>query len=115
MVVLVIFLLAAAIVFPIGVQGGGLLFDRPIKLGLDLNGGVRLVYQADLSNVPESERKAAMEADITVIRNRVDRLGATEPNIKLLGGDRILVELPGIKDVDARNLSVRLPSSNLEK
>ena len=48
MVILVIFILAAAIVFPIGTQAGGLLFDRPIKLGLDLNGGVRLVYQADL-------------------------------------------------------------------
>jgi preprotein translocase subunit SecD len=105
MIVVVIFLLAAAIVFPIGVQGGGLLFDRPIKLGLDLNGGVRLVYQADLSNVPESERKAALDADVTVINNRINSLGATEPVIKVLGGDRILVELPGIKDVDkARDL-----------
>jgi len=98
MVILVIFILAAAIVFPIGTQAGGLLFDRPIKLGLDLNGGTRLVYQADLSQIPEDQHQAALEADVTVINNRVNSLGATEPVIKILQGDRILVELPGIKD-----------------
>jgi preprotein translocase subunit SecD len=100
MVILAIFIFAAVIVFPIGSQAGGLLFDRPIKLGLDLNGGVRLVYQADLSKIPADQQKAAMEADIEVIKKRVDSLGATEPIIKELSGNRILVELPGIKDVE---------------
>lgn len=98
MAILVIFCLAAAIVFPIGTQAGGMLFDRPIKLGLDLNGGTRLVYQADLSKIAEKDRSAALDADVTVINNRVNSLGATEPVIKALGGDRILVELPGIKN-----------------
>jgi preprotein translocase subunit SecD len=100
LVILVIFLLAAAIVFPIGIQNGGLLFDRPIKLGLDLNGGVRLVYKADLSGIPESEKSGALDSDIAVIENRIDSLGATNPVINKLSGDRILVELPGISDID---------------
>ncbi len=100
LIILVIFLLAAAIVFPIGTQAGGLLFNRPIKLGLDLNGGVRLVYQADLSSIPASEQGAALDADTAVIRSRIDSLGATNPVINLLSGNRILVELPGISDVN---------------
>ena len=100
MIILVVFFLAAAIVFPIGTQAGGLLFDRPIKLGLDLNGGVRLVYQADLSKVAAADQKSAMDADVAVIRSRVDSLGATNPIINELSGNRILVELPGIKDVN---------------
>jgi preprotein translocase subunit SecD len=100
LVILVVFLLSVAIVFPIGTQGGGLLFNRPIKLGLDLNGGVRLVYQADLSGVAEKEQNAALDADIAVIRNRVDSLGATSPVISKQANNRILVELPSINDVN---------------
>jgi preprotein translocase subunit SecD len=99
LIILVIFILAAAIVFPIGTANGGLLFDRPIKLGLDLNGGVRLVYQADLSGVAADQQQAALDSDMAVIANRVDTLGATNPVINKLSGNRILVELPGISDV----------------
>ena len=101
LVILVIAILAAVVVFPLSTSSGGTLFNRPIKLGLDLNGGVRLVYQADLSQVPANEQKAALDADVTVINSRVNSLGATEPIIKVLGGNRILVELPGIKDVNS--------------
>jgi preprotein translocase subunit SecD len=100
LVILVIALFAAVVVFPLSTSSGGTLFNRPIKLGLDLNGGVRLVYQADLSQVPANEQKAALDADSTVINSRVNSLGATEPIIKVLGGNRIMVELPGIKDVN---------------
>jgi preprotein translocase subunit SecD len=100
LIILAIFIFAAFVIFPLSTTEGGLLFNRPIKLGLDLNGGVRLVYQADLSNVPEADRKSYMDADVSVINARVNSLGATEPVIKILGGDRILVELPGLKDVD---------------
>jgi preprotein translocase subunit SecD len=98
--ILVVFLFAAAVVFPINTSSGGLLLDRPIKLGLDLNGGVRLVYKADLSGVPPSERKAALEADAAVIAKRVDSLGVTNPVINILSDDRILVELPGFSDIN---------------
>jgi preprotein translocase subunit SecD len=98
--ILVVFLLAAAIVFPISSQSGGLVFDRPIKLGLDLNGGVRLVYKADLSDVAPADQKSAVEADAGVIAKRVDSLGVTNPVINILSGDRILVELPGFSNIN---------------
>ncbi|HSW58736.1 MAG TPA: protein translocase subunit SecD [Dehalococcoidales bacterium] len=100
LIIIAVVTLAGLVVFPLSTSTGGTLFDRPIKLGLDLMGGVRLVYQADLSNVPEAQHREYMQADEYVIRTRVDRLGATEPNIKLLGGNRILVELPGIDDIN---------------
>jgi preprotein translocase subunit SecD len=100
LIILVIFLLAAAIVFPIGTQAGGYLFNRPIVLGLDLNGGVRLVYQADLSGIATADQKTALDSDVAVIGNRVNSLGATNPVINELSGNRILVELPGISDVN---------------
>jgi preprotein translocase subunit SecD len=96
-IMLVIFVLAAAIVFPIG---GGLLGNRPVKLGLDLKGGVHIVYQADLTGIPEADRAAAMDADVTAINSRVDVFGVTNPIVQKQGTDRILVQLPGIADVE---------------
>jgi preprotein translocase subunit SecD len=100
MIIVVILALAAVIVFPISADDGGLLFGRPVKLGLDLKGGVHMVYQADLSKVADKDKEAAMDADITAITQRVDVFGVTNPVIQRQGGDRILVELPGIADVE---------------
>jgi preprotein translocase subunit SecD len=97
MVILVVFVLAAVIVFPLD---SGYLFNKPVQLGLDLKGGVHLVYQADLSQVPEADRESSMDADITSITQRVDVFGVTNPIVQRQGADRILVELPGIADVD---------------
>ncbi len=100
LIILVVSALAAAIVFPIGSDAGGLLFNRPVRLGLDLKGGVHLVYQADLSGIAEKDRSGAMDSDITAITQRVDVFGVTNPVIQRQGTDRLLVELPGIADVD---------------
>lgn len=97
MIIVVVFLVAAAIVFPLN---SGAIFNRPVQLGLDLKGGIHLVYQADLSNVPEADRESAMNADVTSITQRVDVFGVTNPVVQRQGSDRILVELPGISDVD---------------
>jgi preprotein translocase subunit SecD len=100
MIILVITALAAVIIFPISADSGGLLFNRPVRLGLDLKGGVHLVYQADLTGIAEADRESAMDADITAITQRVDVFGVTNPVIQRQGTDRILVELPGIADVE---------------
>ncbi len=73
---------------------------KNLPLGLDLRGGIRLVYQADLSAVPPDEQAAAIESSIAVIERRVNILGVSEPNIQKLGEDSILVELPGIGEID---------------
>jgi preprotein translocase subunit SecD len=99
LIILVLFIIAAVIVFPLSTKDGGLLGNRPVKLGVDLNGGTSIIYKADLSQIAEDQRSAAMDADVTAIRSRVDALGVSEPIIDRLGEDRIRVVLAGVKDV----------------
>jgi preprotein translocase subunit SecD len=71
--------------------------NLPITLGLDLQGGTRLVLEGKgTEKVPLSDD--AMAGAVAVIRNRIDALGVTEPIIQRKGKDQIVVELPGVKD-----------------
>ncbi len=73
--------------------------DREIELrrGLDLQGGLQVLLEADLP--PEETVDAgAMEATRAIIEQRVNGLGVSEPLIQLSGSRRIIVELPGIED-----------------
>jgi preprotein translocase subunit SecD len=76
--------------------------SRPIetKLGLDLRGGLRVEYQAQPVG-----GKTPSPADLAVIRtiieNRVNSTGVSEPVITTQGSDRVVVELPGVSDPDA--------------
>jgi protein-export membrane protein SecD len=79
--------------------------QQAIKLGLDLRGGMRLVLQVDKSTLNPDEASDAVERAREILRNRVDQFGVAEPVIAIQGGDRIVVELPGISDPDrAREL-----------
>jgi len=71
-----------------------------IRLGLDLQGGIHMVYQADLSSVEPGREVEAIDGAIAVIEKRVDVLGVTEPVIQRQGEDRLLVELPGISEAE---------------
>src|SRR3989338_7885552 len=71
--------------------------DKSYVLGLDLQGGVSLVYQADLSEVTDST--GAMSGLRDVIERRVNMFGVSEPVVQIQGEDKLLVELPGVTDV----------------
>ncbi|HUU45270.1 MAG TPA: protein translocase subunit SecD, partial [Acidobacteriota bacterium] len=78
---------------------------KAMKLGLDLKGGMRVVLEVDKSGLNPDEAKDAVERAKEILRNRVDQLGVAEPLIQKQGDDRIVVELPGISDVQrAREL-----------
>jgi protein-export membrane protein SecD len=70
---------------------------KDFKLGLDLQGGIHLVYQADLSQIDEKEKKSVMEGLKDILERRVNLFGAREPLIQVQG-ERIIVELPGVID-----------------
>ncbi len=72
-------------------------WEKPYILGLDLQGGVTLTYQADLSNV--ADKAGAMAGLRDVIERRVNMFGVSEPVVQIQGQDRLLVELPGVTDV----------------
>src|ERR1051325_5530948 len=69
------------------------------KLGLDLQGGTQLTLQADMSQVPADQQSTAMQGVLNVISRRVNAYGVAEPEIQTLGADRIIVPLPGGKDI----------------
>ena len=78
-----------------------LLGPNGLRLGLDLKGGSQLLYEADLSKKdPTITDAEAMASVIDKIQRRVDQYGAAEPVIQKLGTDRILVQLPGVKNID---------------
>lgn len=73
-------------------------WERPYLLGLDLQGGVQLVYQADLSEV--ADKSGAMAGLRDVIERRVNLFGVSEPVVQIQGQDRLMVELPGVTNVE---------------
>ncbi|MEJ2356160.1 MAG: hypothetical protein P8Y62_09740, partial [candidate division WOR-3 bacterium] len=72
--------------------------SRALHLGLDLQGGMHVVMEVDKSQLKEEELKGAVNRALEIIRNRVDQLGVTEPEILKQGEDRIMVQLPGVVD-----------------
>ncbi len=96
MVLLLIFAFAiSALFYP--------MFGREaMQLGLDLQGGIHIVYKADLSSVEPGNESEVIDGVIAVILNRINPLGVTEPNIQKQGEDRIAVDLPGLNITDVQ-------------
>ena len=67
-----------------------------IKLGLDLQGGMYLSYIVEPTE--ELNTSEAVDQALEVIRNRIDEFGVSEPSITRQGDDRIVVQLPGVRD-----------------
>lgn len=76
--------------------------QEKINLGLDLQGGMFLTLQVDMTKLPENiksdVRSDIVDRTIEIIRKRIDQLGVKEPSISRQGADRIIVQLPGVTD-----------------
>src|SRR5574340_107696 len=69
------------------------------KLGLDLQGGLRVVYQA-LPAGGKSPTSADLNTIKDIVERRVNATGVSEPIVQTQGSDRIVVEIPGVSDPD---------------
>src|SRR4030095_4903281 len=79
--------------------------ESAIKLGLDLQGGAHLVMEIDDSNLDDNNKKDALHRVIKILRTRIDQFGVAEPVIQKQGQKRIIIELPGLSDLErAENL-----------
>ena len=94
LVVMLVFAIVVSVVARTGINGR--LGVEDIKLGLDLSGGVSIVYQAEKEDVTDEEMATA----VTIIQRRLDRKGWTEGEASRQGETRIRVEIPGIDDAD---------------
>jgi preprotein translocase subunit SecD len=96
----------------------GVITDRrekrvPLKLGLDLQGGMHLALELDQSKQVSADPKRDLDLALTVLRKRIDEFGVSEPVIQKVGDERLVVELPGIDD-PARAKSIVQRSAFLE-
>jgi SecD/SecF fusion protein len=82
----------------LGVSGSPI--HRKTNLGLDLQGGLEVTLKA----VPpkgQQLQSSDLDRSVTIMRNRVDKLGVAEPQIVKQGSDQIAIQLPGVKDPEA--------------
>jgi preprotein translocase subunit SecD len=88
--------------------------SKKFKLGLDLNGGIELIYKADTTNIAASDVSAKMNSLKDLIDKRVNMFGVSEPIIQvesvgIIGGEsyeQLIVSLPGQTDIDAAKAQV---------
>ena len=90
-------------------------YNRAVKLGLDLSGGMSIIVKADLDAAVAAQkgsvsvdneaefREQAMNQAIETLRGRIDKFGLSEPVIRKQGEDRIYIELPGAAEADRIN------------
>ena len=72
----------------------------PLKLGLDLAGGMRLLLEVDDTKqvIAEKDKPDAIDRALKTVRTRIDQFGVSEPVIQKQGNDRIILELPGMHE-----------------
>ena len=80
-----------------------ILVDRSIapRLGLDLQGGLQVLLEADLPEGSSGVTAEDMETARSIVENRTNALGVSENLIQLAGANRIVGEFPGAEDTDA--------------
>jgi preprotein translocase subunit SecD len=115
LLILLLTLLAAYVVWPQKpgnyIPGGDVLPGNPgihignfnrqgARLGLDLQGGTQLTLQADMSKVPVEQRNDALKGAVNIVERRVNAYGVSEPQIQARGSERIVVQLPGVRDIE---------------
>ncbi len=82
---------------------GGYFNNLEPKLGLDLAGGVQLTMSADMTGIDPADQPTAIESAKNIVENRINSLGVAEPVIqtaKTPNQYRLVVEIPGISDID---------------
>ncbi|MFQ7476453.1 MAG: protein translocase subunit SecDF, partial [Anaerotignum sp.] len=95
---LIMLVIAAALSFVSyqGIGEGKILSAGNIKQGLDLSGGVYIVYEADKEDVTAEE----MQAAVSLIQGRMDWNGWTEAEVAQEGTNRIRVDIPGVENAE---------------
>lgn len=91
------------------------LSGRALQLGLDLQGGMSVLLDADVEGYTErtgitptsSQVTAMVNEDIEILKTRIDQFGVSEPEIRLQGSDQIAIEVPGASDPDRINSFLR--------
>jgi SecD/SecF fusion protein len=83
-----------------------------IKLGIDLQGGTSFLVEMDSSKLSDTNASAgALSQAMDVLRRRIDRFGVAEPVLQSAGGNRILIQLPGLSQADRDSARQQITNS----
>lgn len=112
--VVILFLITALVAYPKSIQKpawlGKVLSSLKINLGLDLQGGIHLIYKVDTSGVDSAKVGDALNGLQDVIERRVNAFGVAEPLIetsKSGSEQRLIVELAGVRDIEAAKAMIK--------
>lgn len=102
LVLILLLIVALSVITFAGIPG----FMRPLvqsmNLGLDIEGGVAVVYEGERAEGVTGEQfDRLMNDTLSVLSRRINSFGLTEPNITRQGTSRIRIELPGAQDVNS--------------
>lgn len=102
--------------FDVTILGRRFYSEFPLKQGLDIQGGMQVLLEADMSKIAEADRIEALESAREVMARRVDLFGISEPTVQTsrTGNQyRLIVELPGVSD-SSQALQLLGQTANLE-
>ena len=71
-----------------------------IQLGLDLRGGSSFLVAIDTNKLENAAAGGALAQAVEVLRRRVDTIGVAEPDIRPMGANKIMIQLPGLSEAD---------------
>lgn len=94
LILVLVVIAGSCVVAYMGVGEDNTLGIENIKLGLDLQGGVNIIYEAAIENPTEDDMRAAQ----AMIQNRLDKENYTEAEVAIEGSNRIRVDIPGVDD-----------------
>ena len=98
-VLIVILLIASWFISFFGIGGKVGNLEEQLKYGLDINGGVYVVLEAD-TDAQGEELVSLMNRTKSVVENRVNAMGISEAQVSIEGTNRIRVEMPGVENAE---------------
>src|SRR5947208_8298386 len=90
-------LILAALAGVVALAVPGSPVHKKVTLGLDLQGGLEVVLKANPAKGQKLD-PAALDRSVSIMRQRVDKLGVSEPEIRKQGSNQIVIELAGVHD-----------------
>ncbi|HSS42747.1 MAG TPA: protein translocase subunit SecD [Solirubrobacterales bacterium] len=92
--------LVLLLVLGLVIVSGVVIAAKETKLGLDLQGGLELVYEGQPTGTATEVTGEDIEESISIIEQRINKLGVSEPEVARLGNENITVSLPGVTDAN---------------
>src|SRR3954454_9747297 len=92
--------LVLLLVLGLVIVSGIVIAAKETKLGLDLQGGLELVYEGQPTGTSTEVSAKDIEESISIIEQRINKLGVSEPEVARLSTENISVSLPGVTDAN---------------